>query len=464
MKMITKLAVLTITVIVVLLCLLSCKKGSNSPVPSLIVTPTVGATKTNFEINAKGCFDEEDEVEALMVRFDWENDGNWDTDWLIEKRHIRQFEKEGLLSVKMEIIDTDGNKTETIESVRITNSNHLVPTNSPFSYNVGINYETKDVGRVNKSIEKDLDLITQYFKLIKVYHTVDGSNPYKIEANLQELINYYNNNESKQLELVLGTNNNVLAAGGYVTPWEPGLMTNKSYTDTWVNMLTEAFGSKEKVRKYVRVILLGNEIDMNGPAPNNTYFKKYYSDWIPGAFKNLKESLSAYGLDEIPVTTTIANYPLNNPDDNVVSSASVKYIKNNWNTTWNNNESFVLFNHYTQNNQTSTDFGTVITYFENVNNILNGIPEVYVGETGYSAEYTETNEAKVINQVFSWLTSQYNHNKLSIPLFVFQGFDLHGKPKGEKMMGIFKDDSITHLPLGLKDKLSIPDWVKEKKN
>lgn len=448
----------------VFICYSSCRKPVNAPFPFLTITPSIGATHTNFEIDAQKCSDIEDETELLMVRFDWENDGSWDTDWINEKTHIRQFEKEGITTVKMEIMDTDGNKSDILESIRITNSNHLVPDYSPFSYNVGINYETQEFGRVNKSIEDDLDQIIQYFRLIKVYHTAEGSNPNEIEAGLKELIGYFIAHESLELELVLGTNNNILAAGGYGAPWAPGLMTKKSYTDTWVQMVINAFNSKENVRKFVKVILLGNEIDMNGPPPNDASFKSYYSKWIPEAFDNLKKSLNEYGLGEIPVSTTIANYPLYNPDDNIVSSTSAKYIKENWSISWNSDTPFVLFNHYTEDHQKSTDFGTVIKYFEDVFDVLKASPALYVGETGYSAEYTEANEAKVIRQVFSWLDSQYNQNKLTVPLFVFQAFDLPQKPKGQKKMGIFKDNSNTHLPMGLKNNISIPVWVKEKKN
>lgn len=464
MKSSMNITVLAIMVCTVFICYCSCRKPVNAPLPFLAITPSVGATNTNFEIDAQKCSDIEDETEVLMVRFDWENDGSWDTDWMNEKTHIRQFEKEGISTVKMEIMDTDGNKSDILESIRVTNSNHLVPAYSPFSYNVGINYETKEFGRTNKSIENDLDQITQYFSLIKVYHTAKGSNPNEIETALKELIDYFIAHESLELEMVLGTNNNILAAGGYGAPWAPGLMTKKSYTDAWVQMVINAFNSKGNVRKFVKVILLGNEIDMNGPPPKDASFKSYYSNWIPAAFDNLKKSLNESGLGEIPVSTTIANYPLKNPDDNVVSSASAKYIKENWSSSWNNNTAFVLFNHYTEDNQMSTDFGTVIKYFEDVYNVLNGIPAVYVGETGYSAENTEANEVKVIEQVFSWLGSQYNQNKLTVPLFIFQAFDLPGKPIGQQKMGIFKDDSHMHQPQGLKSNITVPVWVKEKKN
>ena len=52
-------------------------------------------------------------------------------------------------------------------------SDPLIPINTPFSYNVGINYETWENGRTGYSIAADLNQITQYFGLIKTFH--DGA-------------------------------------------------------------------------------------------------------------------------------------------------------------------------------------------------------------------------------------------------------------------------------------------------
>ena len=46
----------------------------------------------------------------------------------------------------------------------------LVPSKSPLAYNVGVNYESWEVGRVGYSISADLDQISQNFKLVRTYH------------------------------------------------------------------------------------------------------------------------------------------------------------------------------------------------------------------------------------------------------------------------------------------------------
>jgi len=440
----------------------SCRKKTNPPQASLNVFPSAGPSSTLFTLDASDSYDDEDDASKLLVRLDWENDGIWDSDWTHEKVHTRQYQEEGIYTVRVGVKDTDEKETLATESLKVTNSHHLVPANSPFSYNIGINYETWTAGRDARNIAKDLDTISNYFRLIKTCHCAAvGTSEIIIDPTMHTLIQYVLAHEDANLELALGTNNNMLAAGGYGQPWQPGLMTTKSYTDQWVQMLINAFGSTDNLKKHVKVILIGNEIDANGPLSSDSHFNDYYTLWIPEAFDNLKQSLTDAGLPDIPVSTIIANYPLGDPGSNIVASSITHYVKEHWSPQWNSGSPFVLFNQYTLDNGRSVDFGPVIRYFESVDSIVNNNPYVYVGETGYSAEYTESNEANVIGQVFNWLESQYSVNKLTIPLFLFQAFDRSAKQTGQKKMGIFKENS-GNMPLGLKKDIQVPAWVKKK--
>ena len=47
----------------------------------------------------------------------------------------------------------------------------LIPANSPFNYNLGINYDAWNPGT---TISADLTQITKDFKLIKTYHDAVG--------------------------------------------------------------------------------------------------------------------------------------------------------------------------------------------------------------------------------------------------------------------------------------------------
>ncbi len=344
----------------------------------------------------------------------------------------------------------------------------LVPADTPFNYNIGINYESWESGRTSYSIEADLDQITQNFKLIKTFHaaavgTADPTVPI-IDPTQAQVITYVVG--TPDVELAMGTANSALAQGGFGTPWAPGLMTDKTYTDAWVEMLIDSFGSTANVEKHLRVVLLGNEIDANGPPPNDPSFNDYLG-WIQTSFDNLSASLSDAGLGSIAVSTTIANYPLGDPSANVVASQITQYVHDNWSDAWNNAAPFVLYNQYTQNGGQSTDYAPVENYFESVETAVPDSLEVFVGETGFSSFYGAQNQATVYQQIFDWLDGmdgQQGNGGEMVPLFPFVAFDrpsfLTTPTPQEADFGIYGEDANSQ-PTGLKADLVgvVPSWT-----
>lgn len=347
---------------------------------------------------------------------------------------------------------------------------------TPFSYNTGINYESWPMGRQSMDIPTNLNAVTQHFSLLKTFHCAAvGTTKIGMDPTQEKVINFITGFSGQPLELIMGTNNSALAQGGFGTPWSAGLMTSSDYTDKWVDMVIRTFGNlsegeaindkaKANTLKHLKCICLGNEVDANGP-PENTEpanFEKYYEEWIPNAFDNLKASLKAAELDSIPVTTIIANYPLgDNPSINKVARTTVAHVKANWSPDWNGGNSFLFFNQYTPDWGKSTDFNAVITYFNNVANKLGGAPQVFVGETGYSKEFDTTghpNEATVINAMFDWLSGQFNNGGITTPLCVFMAFDHPAKPEGQREMGLFEYQAST---ASVKAGIKIPVWVNQ---
>ena len=340
-------------------------------------------------------------------------------------------------------------------------SDPLVPINTPFSYNIGINYESWENGRTGYSIIADLDQITQHFGLIKTFHdvavgTADPTDPI-IDPTQQQVISYVAN--TANVELAMGTLNSALAQGGFGQPWAPGLMTSSTYTDKWVEMIIDAFGSVAKVQTHLKVVLLGNEIDQNGPPPGDPSFGAYQT-WIEQSFDNLSASLSKYGLASIPVSTTIANY---GPSNAIAVNISA-YIESHWSNAWVGGKPVVFYNQYTQATpqgpMSSADYAPVIKYFESVYQQLNGKIEPFVGETGYSTLYGQANQIAVYDQISAWLTSQYQSGGRTVPLFAFDAFDQPSQqPPVEVSFGIFAQDG-SHRPTGLKPGLTLPSWTK----
>ncbi len=85
------------------------KTSSNtSPIASFSVTPDSGTTETVFTFDASMCYDKEDPVAALQIRWDWENDNNWDTNFSLVKTAQKQFTVVGKVSVNIEVKDNGG--------------------------------------------------------------------------------------------------------------------------------------------------------------------------------------------------------------------------------------------------------------------------------------------------------------------------------------------------------------------
>jgi hypothetical protein len=331
----------------------------------------------------------------------------------------------------------------------------VAPVVSPFSYNVGIDYETFNTN----TIPADLIAIIKNFSLIRTYHDAavgtNRPNIPQIDPGEAQVISFVAARNG--IELVMGTNNNALAQGGFGQPWSAGLMTSKSYTDQWVQMVIGAFGGVDQAKQHLKGVLLGNEIDANGPPPTDRSFKDYYQKWIPQSFDNLKASLSAAGLGDILISTTIANYPMGYPppkppppDLNVVAQSITAYITRYWNPGWNQDKPSVLFNQYTLNRGMSTDFGPVRKYFEDLATLLSNSPQVFVGETGYDAKFGEANEAKVIGSIFQWLGQQRQGVGSTIPLFLFMAFN----DPAQGQFGLY-----LRGPYRLKPGITIPSWV-----
>ncbi|MCD4736831.1 MAG: PKD domain-containing protein, partial [Bacteroidales bacterium] len=111
-------------------------KGSQVPTntaPTAVfnVSPVSGTTATTFNFDASGSYDPEDPPSVLQVRWDWENDENWDTPYSTTKTATHQYSQPGTYTVKLEVKDSGGltgNTTEIIE-VSIINQPPLQPSN-----------------------------------------------------------------------------------------------------------------------------------------------------------------------------------------------------------------------------------------------------------------------------------------------------------------------------------------------
>ncbi len=101
----------------------ACQKqdDNTSPIAKFSVNPTIGDTQTIFVFDASISTDNEDPTSSLRIRWDWENDGNWDTDWSSNKIVNHSFVETNDYNVVMEVVDTEGLTDATSDTIVVSN-------------------------------------------------------------------------------------------------------------------------------------------------------------------------------------------------------------------------------------------------------------------------------------------------------------------------------------------------------
>ncbi len=84
------------------------KNGYTTPKASFTVDPPSGTITTNFLFDASLSFDPETNIFDLLVRWDWNADGTWDTDYEKSKKRFHQYQDSGTYTVILEVKDGDG--------------------------------------------------------------------------------------------------------------------------------------------------------------------------------------------------------------------------------------------------------------------------------------------------------------------------------------------------------------------
>ncbi|MEA3478070.1 MAG: PKD domain-containing protein [Bacteroidota bacterium] len=105
-----KTQVLVLILLVGILAFTACQKEEENtiPTPALIVEPNQGSISTIFVFDATNSYDDQDPASILEVRWDWNGDGRWDTEWSTNKVENYQFDHCCIHVVKMEIRDSEG--------------------------------------------------------------------------------------------------------------------------------------------------------------------------------------------------------------------------------------------------------------------------------------------------------------------------------------------------------------------
>jgi parallel beta-helix repeat protein len=101
---------------------------NDPPIASFIVHPSIISANATFTANASSSWDLEDPVSDLEVRWDWEDDGIWDTMWSTTKTAEHQYPHQGNYTVVLEVRDTGGLVAIDTKEVTVNPQDNHPPT------------------------------------------------------------------------------------------------------------------------------------------------------------------------------------------------------------------------------------------------------------------------------------------------------------------------------------------------
>ena len=97
--------------------------ANTAPTASFTASPSSGGTSTEFQFDASGSSDDQDAIDVLQARWDWEDDNTWDTEWSKTKTAIHQYDTTGTMTIRLKVKDTGGLTATTTSSVTVLTDN-----------------------------------------------------------------------------------------------------------------------------------------------------------------------------------------------------------------------------------------------------------------------------------------------------------------------------------------------------
>lgn len=92
-----------------------------APTAAFTVTPNSGSFQTVFVFDASNSADPEDAIDQLQIRWDFNGDGVWDTEWISEKIYNIQYIDESIYIAGLEVKDSKGLTSQTTQTVTVSN-------------------------------------------------------------------------------------------------------------------------------------------------------------------------------------------------------------------------------------------------------------------------------------------------------------------------------------------------------
>jgi uncharacterized protein (TIGR02145 family) len=119
-------------------------KENKPPTPRIQVATPFGNITTNFYLSAWPSTDDVTAPSQLLIRWDFDGDGNWDTSWSYEKELFHQFPDPGEYWCRVEAEDEGGERA--IAKIRILVSPYAIETGFILDRRDGNYYGTVRIG------------------------------------------------------------------------------------------------------------------------------------------------------------------------------------------------------------------------------------------------------------------------------------------------------------------------------
>lgn len=103
-------------------------RPNEPPHPAFTVAPPAGNSTTTFSVDASNSTDLHDATLWLEVRWDWEDDGTWDTEWTVTKTAEHRYAEAGTYTIRLEVMDRHASLNETARQVLVSPLDTEPPT------------------------------------------------------------------------------------------------------------------------------------------------------------------------------------------------------------------------------------------------------------------------------------------------------------------------------------------------
>ncbi|MFA8434967.1 MAG: FISUMP domain-containing protein [Marinifilaceae bacterium] len=116
------------------------------PVPNFTISPETGNTNTVFMFDASGSYDNETPVTDLMVRWDFDSDGTFDTDWSPTKTVTHVYNIADTYTVNLEVKDASEAFGTSTKTVTVSDGDTPIIKGSFTDSRDGKTYQTVTIG------------------------------------------------------------------------------------------------------------------------------------------------------------------------------------------------------------------------------------------------------------------------------------------------------------------------------